>query len=73
VEEDAVAFLTGAALVGRYSMSQQERWPANNTGNELEHKSGECIGWLVILADTMDIDIEEATTKFLTRTEKLLK
>lgn len=27
VEEDALAFLTDAALVGRYTMSQQGRWP----------------------------------------------
>ncbi len=73
VEEDALAFLTDAGLVGRHTMSQQERWPANNTENELEHKLGECIGWLTILADRMNIDIKEATEKFLTKTETLLK
>lgn len=73
VEEDALAFLTDAGLVGRHTMSQQERWPANNTENELEHKLGECIWWLVVLADRMNIDIGEATEKFLTKTEKLLK
>lgn len=73
VEEDALAFLTDAGLVGRHTMSQQGRWPANNTENELEHKLGECIWWLTVLADRMDIDIKEATEKFLTKTEKLLK
>lgn len=73
VEEDALAFLTDAGLVGRHTMSQQERWPANNTENELEQKLGECIWWLVILADRMNIDIKEATEKFLTKTEKLIK
>jgi len=73
VEEDALAFLTDAGLVGRHTMSQQQRWPANNTKNELEHKLGECIWWLVILADRMNIDIKEATEKFLTKTEKLIK
>ena len=73
VEEDALAFLTDAGLVGRHTMSQQQRWPANNTENELEHKLGECIWWLVVLADRMNIDIEEATEKFLTKTENLLK
>lgn len=73
VEEDALAFLTDAGLVGRHTMSQQERWPANNTESELEHKLGECIWWLVVLADRMNIDIKEATEKFLTKTEKLLK
>ena len=73
VEEDALAFLTDAGLVGRHTMSQQERWPAKNTETELEHKLGECIWWLVVLADRMNIDIEEAIDKFLTKTEKLLK
>jgi NTP pyrophosphatase (non-canonical NTP hydrolase) len=39
----------------------------------LEHKLGECIWWLTVLADRMDIDIEEAVEKFLTKTENLLK
>lgn len=73
IEEDALAFLTDAGLVGRHTMSQQERWPANNTENELEHKLGECIWWLIVLADRMNIDINEATKKFLTKTEKLIK
>ncbi|MDY3317333.1 MazG-like protein [Riemerella anatipestifer] len=73
VEEDALAFLTDAGLVGRHTMSQQKRWHANNTENELEHKLGECIWWLIVLADRMNIDIKEATEKFLTKTEKLLK
>ena len=73
VEEDALAFLTDAGLVGRHTMSQQERWPTSNTENELEHKLGECIWWLVVLADRMNIDIKEATEKFLTKTEKLVK
>jgi len=73
VEEDALAFLTDAGLVGRHAMSQQGRWPANATEKELEHKLGECIWWLVVLADRMDIDIKEATEKFLGKTEQLLK
>ena len=73
VGEDALAFLTDAGLVGRHTMSQQKRWPANNTDTELEHKLGECIWWLTVLADRMDIDIEEAVENFLNKTEKLLK
>lgn len=73
VEEDALAFLTDAGLVGRLTMSQQERWPAGkNAKAELEHKLGESIWWLVILAARMDIDIQDVLDKFLTKTEKLL-
>ncbi len=73
IAEDALAFLTDAGLVGRHTMSQQQRWPANNTEVELEHKLGECMWWLTVLADRMDLDIEKATEKFLTKTETLLK
>lgn len=73
VEEDALAFLTDAGLIGRHTMSQQGRWLTKNTDTELEHKLGECIWWLAVLADRMGIDLEEATANFLTKTEKLLK
>lgn len=73
VEEDALAFLTDAALVGRLTMSQQGRWPKSNNGPELEHKLGECIWWLTILADRMDLNIANALELFLSKTEKLLE
>lgn len=73
VEEDALAFLTDAALVGRHTMSQQQRWPKAGTDTELQHKLGENIWWLIVLADRMNIDIKEAVSSFLSKTEKLMK
>lgn len=73
VEEDALAFLSDAGLVGRLVMSQQGRWPKANTDEELKHKLGECIWWLTVLAERMGIDINEATEYFLDKTENLLK
>lgn len=73
VEEDALAFLTDAGLVGRNVMSQQNRWPKANSQEELEHKLGESIWWLIVLADRMDIDVEQAVENFLAKTEKLVK
>ena len=74
IEEDALAFLTDAGLVGRLTMSQQGRWPKENgNASELEHKLGECIWWLITLADRMDIDINDALEQFLTKAEKLLE
>jgi hypothetical protein len=72
VGEDALAFLTDAGLVGRHAMSQQKRWPANQTETELSHKLGESIWWLIVLADRMDIDIKTALNDFLSKTEILL-
>lgn len=74
VEEDALAFLTDAGLVGRLTMSQQGRWPTNGEpAAELEHKLGECIWWLISLAERMNIDSSEALEKFLSKTEALFK
>ena len=73
VEEDALAFLSDAGLVGRHTMSKQGRWPKEDTDIELQHKLGECIWWLTTLADRMDIDINEAVETFLIKTENLLK
>lgn len=72
IEEDALAFLTDAGLVGRNIMSQQGRWPKENTNAELEHKLGESIWWLIVLANRTNINIEDALDNFLTKTENLL-
>ncbi|WP_337100171.1 MazG-like protein [Paenibacillus sp. YIM B09110] len=73
VEEDALAFLTDAGLVGRLTMSQQGRWPAKGkTDSDLEHKLGECMWWLMVLAERMNLDAEAMLEKFLTKTEEQL-
>jgi hypothetical protein len=73
IEEDALAFLTDAGLVGRHTMSHQQRWPKQDTEIELEHKLGECMWWLVILAERMEIDSNKAFEKFLSKTEMMMK
>ena len=71
VEEDALEFLTDAGLVGRLTMAQQGRWPVGDSNEAgLEHKIGESIWWLMVLADRMGIDSEEALENFLRTTEK---
>ena len=71
VEEDALAFLTDAGLVGRLTMAQQGRWPVDDSNEvDLEHKIGESIWWLMVLADRMGINSEEALENFLSTTEK---
>ena len=71
VEEDALAFLTDAGLVGRLTMAQQGRCPVDDSNEvDLEHKIGESIWWLMVLADRMGINSEEAFENFLSTTEK---
>lgn len=73
VEEDALAYLTDAGLVGRSIMSEQQRWPKAGSKEELEHKLGENIWWVIVLAERSGIDIKEAVEGFLNKTEKLIK
>jgi hypothetical protein len=72
IEEDALAFLTDAALVGRLTMSHQDRWPKENTAPDLSHKLGETIWWVTVLAGRMGIDMNTALDDFLIKTENLL-
>ena len=54
-------------------MSYQGRWLTNSdTKSELQHKLGECIWWVIVLAERMDIDISEALETFLPKTERNL-
>jgi hypothetical protein len=70
IEEDALAFLTDAGLVGRLTMADQKRWPvSDNEAAQLEHKLSECIWWLIVLAERMDVDIMESMHEFLTNLE----
>jgi hypothetical protein len=74
VAEDALAFLSDAGLVGRLTMAQQGRWPVGESNEVgLEHKIGECMWWLMVLADRMGINSEEALNAFLSTTEKQFK
>ncbi len=74
VEEDALAFLTDAGLVGRLTMATEARWPVQGDASEqLEHKLGECLWWLLVLAGRSNVDAVEALDKFLTKTEKLME
>ena len=72
VEEDALAFLTDAGLVGRLTMDNQGRWPSTDK-QLLPSKIGECVWWLAILAERMDLSFEECVETFLTERLKNLK
>lgn len=71
IEEDALAFLTDAGLVGRLAMAQQQRWPKSDSDveQELAHKLAENIWWCIVLGERMGIDMEQATAQFLHRME----
>ncbi|AVK61120.1 MazG-like protein [Lactobacillus sp. CBA3605] len=72
LEQDALAFLTDAGLVGRQVMNQTNSWPETPASVDLASKLAESIWWLVVLADRSGIDIDQALTQFLTAREQHL-
>lgn len=72
VEEDALAFLSDAGLVGRLVMAQQGRWPSEQI-KELPNKIGECIWWLAVLAERTGCSFEDCIESFLNEKLKDLK
>ena len=64
VEEDALAFLTDAGIVGKLTMVNQGRWLSEGE-EQPPSKIGECVWWLAVLADRMELDFEECVEKFL--------
>lgn len=64
VEEDALAFLTDAGLVGRLTMGHQGRWPSEEK-ELLPSKIGECVWWLAVLADRMGLNFSDCVEQFL--------
>lgn len=73
IEQDTLAFLTDAGLVARLIMDKTGSWPTGEDNEKLlEHKIGENIWWLTILADQANINVEQALDTFLTETQKKL-
>ena len=71
-EEDALAFLTDAALVGRQIMVKEGRWPSSEE-SMIPDKIGECVWWLAILAEENGLSFADCVEKFLKEKEEFLK
>ncbi|KRL83466.1 hypothetical protein [Ligilactobacillus apodemi] len=71
-EEDALAFLTDAALVGRLVMDKEGRWP-KTSDDKLALKIGESVWWLAILADETGLSLDECVSLFLKEKEAQLR
>lgn len=71
-EEDALAFLTDAALIGRLVMAKEGRWPSSE-GSMLPSKIGECVWWLAVLAEENGLSFADCVETFLKEKEEFLK
>lgn len=71
-EEDALAFLTDAALIGRLVMAKEGRWPSREE-SMLPSKIGECVWWLAVLAEENGLSLADCVETFLKEKEEFLK
>ncbi|MEV0952797.1 hypothetical protein [Promicromonospora sp. NPDC050249] len=59
--ELAVGFTNDAAYVGRLVLAAERTWDiAGDVDAELKHKLAECMWWLFVLADKLDVDLPAA-------------
>ncbi|MEK6465389.1 hypothetical protein [Pseudonocardia alni] len=59
--ELALGFTHDAAYVGRLVLAAERTWDIDgDTDAELRHKLAECLWWLFVLADRLDVDLSEA-------------
>ncbi|MFC4859404.1 hypothetical protein [Actinophytocola glycyrrhizae] len=61
--ELAVGFTNDAAYVGRLVLAAERTWDIDgDVDAELRHKLAECLWWVFVLADRLDIDLPDAYT-----------
>lgn len=72
LEEDALAFMTDAALVGRLTMDHVGRWPKTSE-DDLAYKIGESVWWLATLAERTGLSLETCVQMFLEDKENTLQ
>lgn len=59
--ELAVGFTNDAAYVGRLVLAAERTWGIDgDVDAELRHKLAECLWWVFVLADRLDVDMPEA-------------
>ena len=59
--ELAVGFTNDAAYIGRLALAAERTWDIDADHDaELRHKLAECLWWLFVLADRLDVDLPAA-------------
>lgn len=65
-EEDMLAFVSDVGLLARLVMAAEGRWVhGENLQAELGSKMAECLWWLLVLSERLNIDITKEFTSFM--------
>jgi len=64
LHELMIGFSGDVGTIGRLLLAHDGTWPIDGDAEEeLKHKLAEALWWVFVLADKLDIDIDEAFTK----------
>ena len=64
LHEMMIGFSNDVGYVGRLLLANDGTWPIDGDANaELKHKLAESLWWTFVLADKLDIDIDQAFTE----------
>jgi NTP pyrophosphatase (non-canonical NTP hydrolase) len=66
VKDDTLGLVNDVGTVARLVMASEGRWsPGGDVPEQLAGKLAECLWWILILADRLDVDITTAFDKTL--------
>jgi hypothetical protein len=69
-----LGFVNDVGTPSRLIMATQGRWtPEGDVSQQLHGKLSECVWWVLVLADGLDIDMDEAFGQTMDRIERHLE
>lgn len=67
-KDDMLGLVNDVGALARLVVATEGRWvPEGDVTEQLEGKLSECLWWILILADRLDVDITDAYTKTMDR------
>lgn len=74
IEEDMLAFTSDIGVLARLVMASEGRWlHGGDAHTELRGKIAECLWWLLVLSERVDIDITKEFKSFMDKRDTELE
>ena len=72
-EEDMLDFSSDVGALARLLMASEGRWGLEgDVQAELKDKAAECLWWLLVVSDRLNVDLAEAFESFMGKVEEKL-
>ena len=74
IKDDMLGFVNDIGALSRLIMATEGRWaPEGDVAEQLRGKLSECVWWVLVLADRLDIDLDDAFGQTMDRIERHLE